>query len=458
LHPSAVAWQEWLLLAGLLLLNALFAAAEVAIASAVGRGEIRQELEHNPSATGRLVLRLGQNSTRLLATVRLGVTLAGFFAAASVAHNIVPAVAAGLSGAPLYLPEAAGTGWAFFLTVFLLAGLMLLFGELLPKALADHYPRPLALLLAWPMQVLSWLLYPLRLILTGISDLVVRALGGRRLGGLPYAREEEIRTLVDASEEGGAIEQEEKEMISGILEMGETLVREVMVPRTDIVAIDVQTPLLQALDPILQTGHSRIPVYQETIDHIVGLLYAKDTLASLRDCQHDRPVRELLRPAYFVPETKVVDDLLRELQGQHVHMAIVVDEYGGTAGLVTIEDLLEEIVGEIQDEYDTEEPLLQEIGPGEYISEARLSVDDAEKLAGLQIPEGDFDTLGGFIYERLGAIPKVGDEVVVGDATITVTEVLGVRPVKLHIRRGRETPPAPEAAGEKETAHDERAD
>jgi len=247
---------------------------------------------------------------------------------------------------------------------------------------------------------------------------------------------------VDAAEEGGAIAVEEKEMISGILEMGRTLVREVMVPRTDIVALEVETPLLEALEVILQAGHSRIPVYRETIDQVEGLLYAKDLLPALRDGRHDLPLRELLRPAYFVPETKVVDDLLRELQRRRIHMAIVVDEYGGTSGLVTIEDLLEEIVGEIQDEYDREEPLLRDLGNGEYLCDARLSVDDAEREIGLQIPPGEFDTLGGLVYERLGAIPKVGDRVFLGEDTITVEEMEGVRLVRLRVRRGRPDRPA----------------
>lgn len=428
-------WIEWLFLAGLLLLNALLSAAEVAIASMVGRHERREQLEHDSSITARLLLRLGDNSTRLLATVRAGTTLVGYLAAASVALTLIPRVATWFTGPPFSLDPAAGAGWAILLTILLLASTMVLLGDLLPKALADYHPRPIALAVAWPMQLLTWLLFPLVLILTGISSLVVSWLGGKRAGSLPYVREEEILTLVDAGEESGAIEPGEKEMISGILEMGKTLVREVMVPRTDLVAVETGTPIHEVVNAILRAGHTRIPVYKESIDNIVGILHAKDLLSSLRDCQHDRPVGDLLRPAYFVPETKIVDDLLREMQRQRTHMAIVVDEYGGTAGLVTIEDLLEEIVGEIQDEYDAEEPLVQDLGGGEYLCDARLSVDEAEELLGQPIPAGDFDTLGGFIYERLGAIPKEGDRVVVGDALITVVKVQGVRPRKLRVQR-----------------------
>ncbi|MBN1483345.1 MAG: HlyC/CorC family transporter [Chloroflexia bacterium] len=428
-------WQEWLLLAGLLVFQALLSAAEIAIAAVAARAELRQEVAQSEHRTAKLLLRLAEDSTPLLATVRLGTMLITVVATASAVLILRPPLATWLEGAPLNLSPLSGQIWSFLLIVMGLVGALLLLGDLLPKSLADHHPRPLAFALAWPFQLTIWLLYPLVSSMVGLNNLLVRWLGGGRLTGLPYITEDEIRTLVDASEERGTIELKEKEMITSILEMGRTLVREVMIPRTDIIAFDLQTPLLQALHTILEGGHSRIPIYEETIDNIVGLLYAKDLLPALRDGQVDLPLQELLRPAYFVPESKYVDDLLWELQKQRVHMAIVVDEYGGTAGLATIEDLLEEIVGEIQDEYDTEEPLVQELDQDEFLCDARLSVDDANKLTGLEIPDGDFDTLGGFIYDRLGAIPKVGDRVIVGNFTITVSSIQGLRPVKLHVQR-----------------------
>lgn len=435
----------WFFLAGLLLVQALLSAAEVAVSSLAGRPELRQRLEHASGSTTRLLLRLGEESTRLLTTVRLGTALAGLFSAALVGLELTPDLAAGLSIA---------RPWALLLSVLALAGVMLLLGHLLPRTLAGRFPLGVGRMVAWPLYLLSLLLHPLAWLWNVLNRWVVRLLGAARSASPPYGREEEILTLVDAAEEGGAIAVEEKEMISGILEMGRTLVREVMVPRTDIVALDVETPLLEALEVILRAGHSRIPVYQETVDRIVGLLYAKDLLPALRDGRYDLPLRELLRPAYFVPETKVVDDLLRELRNRRIHMAIVVDEYGGTSGLVTIEDLLEEIVGEIQDEYDREEPLLRDLGNGEFLCDARLSVDDAERKLGLKVPPGEFDTLGGFIYERLGAIPKVGDRVVLGNDTITVEEMEGVRPIQLRVRRGGEKPPVQPSQDEKETQHD----
>lgn len=429
-------WQEWLLLAGLILVCALVSAAEVAISSVAARPHLRQELEQDRRRLARLLLRLSEDSSRLLATVRIGVTLSGFFAAARVALTFRPQVAQWFRSSSWFgFSERASQNWAFFSVTFLLACLMLLFGELLPKSLADRHPHFVALAVAWPMQVLSWLFYPLVRFLSGVGGLVTRLVGHKQPRSLVFVTQEEIRTLVDAGEEGGTIEPEEKEMISGILEMGKTLVREVMVPRTDIVPLEVGTPLLEALDTIVRAGYSRIPVYRETIDHIVGLLYAKDLLPLVRNGRQNLELESLLRPAHFIPETKFVDDLLREMQRHRIHMAIVVDEYGGTAGLATIEDLLEEIVGEIQDEYDSEEPLVQDLGSGEYLFDARLAVDAANKLAHLGIPEGDFDTLGGFIYERLGAIPKVGDQIAIGDSTITVASIQGLRPGKLHVRQ-----------------------
>ena len=177
-------------------------------------------------------------------------------------------------------------------------------------------------------------------------------------------------------------------------------------------------PILEALDVILKAGHSRIPVYKNSVDNIVGILYAKDLLRFLRDGRTDTPLSKTLRPAYFIPESKKVDELLQELQQRKVHMAIVVDEYGGTAGLVTIEDLLEEIVGEIQDEYDAEEPTVEEVNEHEYLFDARVQLDEANKLLGVELPSEGGDTLGGFIYSQLGKVPTVGDRVEFENVTI----------------------------------------
>jgi CBS domain containing-hemolysin-like protein len=229
------------------------------------------------------------------------------------------------------------------------------------------------------------------------------------------------------------IEKDEQEMIEGILVFGDTLVREVMVPRIDIVALEAHTTVADALDQAMAAGHSRIPVYQDTIDNVTGVLYLRDLLPLLRNGELDRSIVDLTRPVYYVPETMKVDDLLRNLKARKVHMAIVVDEYGGTAGLVTIEDLLEEIVGEIQDEYDVEEPAINQIDPHTWLVDARVSLDDINAETGLQLETEEGDSIGGLVYEQLGSIPRPGDNVDIGNVTITVQSVQGIRPEKLQI-------------------------
>ncbi len=249
----------------------------------------------------------------------------------------------------------------------------------------------------------------------------------------PESREEAVEQMVDASERAGLIESEERAMIAGVLQLDRTLTREIMVPRIDVIALDVETSLRDALDVVIAGAHSRVPVYEESVDHVVGLVYAKDLLKTLRDCATDAPLRSLLRPAYFVPESKRLDELLQELQRTKVHMAIVVDEYGGTAGIVTIEDVLEEIVGEIQDEYDTgEEPQIERVGENEGVFNARVTIDEVNETLALDLPS-ESDTLGGLMYQRLEKMPKADDQVRVGDVEITVLSMVGRRIKKMRV-------------------------
>lgn len=252
--------------------------------------------------------------------------------------------------------------------------------------------------------------------------------------------EDDLHLLLKAGEEQGIIEEEEKEMIASIVEFSTTRVREVMVPRVDIVAVDIETPLKEAARVMLEAGHSRVPVYRDNIDHIVGVLYAKDLLRCFVEGKVEADISKLVRPAYLVPETKNVDELLQELQQHKVHMAIVVDEYGGTAGLVTIEDLLEEIVGEIQDEFDAEGPTIEEINESEFIFSARVSLDEVSKRLRVEFPSEGGDTLSGFIYSQLGKVPAPGDSVSFGDVTLEVLSVDGQRIGRVRARR--ETSPS----------------
>jgi CBS domain containing-hemolysin-like protein len=317
----------------------------------------------------------------------------------------------------------------------LLLVIILVFCEALPRALALHNVTSTARMLAGPMAVGARVIWPLAAALGFVTSPFVRLVGGHDAAKHPLVTEEELRLLVNVGEEEGLIEPDEREMIEGIFAFSDTRVRELMVPRVDIVAVEQDISLEDALDIVIANGHSRIPVYRDTIDQITGVLYAKDLLPYLRANRRDVLLTSLVRQPFFVPETMKVDALLRDLQTRRVHLALVVDEYGGTAGLVSIEDLLEEIVGDIQDEYDTEEPEVEHVGNGELIVDARALLDEINDQSGLQLDSQEADSVGGLVFERLGRVPLVGDEVMIDDdVTISVLSVEGLRPRRLRIR------------------------
>jgi len=246
----------------------------------------------------------------------------------------------------------------------------------------------------------------------------------------------ELLTWVESGQPEGSLEKEERRMIYSIFQFGETLAREIMVPRIDILALEIDTPLSEAINALARSGHSRVPVYEETIDNVVGMLYAKDLLRVERSEAPLSSMRELLRPAYFIPEAKKVDELLTEMQAQRVHMAIVVDEYGGVAGLVTLEDIVEEIIGEVRDEYDAgEEMLYQQVGPDEYVFQGRIDLDDFNEVMGTHLTKEAADTLGGFIYGQMGRVPAGGEQIQAEDVVLTVEQVSGRRIRKVRAKR-----------------------
>ncbi len=250
--------------------------------------------------------------------------------------------------------------------------------------------------------------------------------------------DETFQALLQANFQEGRLEQEERAMLRSIMRFGETLVREIMVPRIDMVAVEVDTPLQEAIDLFIQTGFSRLPVYEKKVDDVIGLLYAKDLLPIWREGRESaRTLRNLLRPAYFVPEAKKVDELLAEMQRRRMHMALVVDEYGGIAGLVTLEDIVEEIIGEIQDEYDLEEeiPDIRPLGPGEYLLSGRADIDDINEALGTDFPSEDADTLGGLLLTVTGHMPAEGEAVTIGGFLFTIRKVDQRRIVLVHARR-----------------------
>jgi len=256
----------------------------------------------------------------------------------------------------------------------------------------------------------------------------------------PFVTEEELKLLVTVGEEEGIIEEEEREMIHGIIEIGDMSVREVMIPRIDINAVEVHRPIREITDLILKFGRTRIPVYEETVDHVIGIAHAKDLLRYLQE-HRDGDVRSVLRPAYFVSENLKLSDLLREMREKRQHMAIVVDEFGQTAGIVTIEDVIEEIVGPIRDEYDQlEEEEVQFLSPNEAVMDARVSLADVDDLLGVELEAEDVDSVGGFIQSQLGAIPTPGESIQVDGITLTVVSVKGQGIDKIRARSDKAFP------------------
>jgi len=326
--------------------------------------------------------------------------------------------------------------WGIVLAVASLTLLVLFLCRLLPRTWAMRDPERALLLLATPIRWVSMIMFPFARTFAALTEALV---GDSKRNDLPKdaaEMEEELQLFIDAGEEEGYIEQGERQMITSIFEFDETPVREIMVPRIDMVAVEVGTSIEDALDIIVETGYSRIPVYERVIENIAGILNAKDLLAHLRD-NNGPPtrLRDLLRPAHFVPETNKVGEVLEELQRERIQMAIVVDEYGGIAGLVTVEDTLEEIVGEIEDEYDTLEPFSEIVSVNEAIFNARIDLDDVNRLLNTQLPTEGSDTLGGLIYSTLGGVPKVGDEVELDGVRITVLGLAGHRIKKVRVVR-----------------------
>ncbi|MCX8023962.1 MAG: hemolysin family protein [Thermanaerothrix sp.] len=323
-----------------------------------------------------------------------------------------------------------------------LAGTLILAGEhVLEGAIATRAET-------WVLR-LHGLYRLLGLLLRPVTVLLIALRGGRvAVEASPHAvTEDELRAWVENEDTPGSLEKGEREMIYSIFQFGDTLAREIMVPRIDILALEASATVEEAIRAFTQSGHSRVPVYEETIDNIIGLLYAKDLLRIQLEPEKPPTIRPFLRPAYFVPESKKVDDLLREMQVRSIHMAIVVDEYGGTAGLVTLEDIVEEIVGEIRDEYDqSEEPPYQKLGPDEYVLHGRLSLDDVNDLLDLNLDTDVADTLGGYIYSVVGKVPLGGEHIHVGDWTFIVEQVSGRRIRRVRaIRQPSQTPTEEEA-------------
>jgi putative hemolysin len=399
------------ILVSLLVVHAVFAAARESIVSLRKPRRLQLIDEGHPSA--QLVDDFAENATRLLATEQLVLKFLAAFIVALSAFIYTDRLAEVISVSHLV---------GVIIVTVIAVLITLLFGELIPKEIGRTYAEPLALTLVHPFRWASFVAAPL----VKLVSMVGRWLTGNWEQGrnetFTSITEEELRTYVDASEEEGVLKEEEKEMIYSIFDLSDTVVREIMVPRIDMVAVEVNSPAREVLGKILEAGYSRVPVYQDSIDNVVGILYVKDLMGYWLAHNSEPPsIKELIRDVYHVPESKPVSDLLGELQLKRVHIAIVVDEYCGTAGLVTIEDILEENVGEIQDEHDADEFYLEKLSDNVYIFSARMDLDDVNDEMDIKLPTDENDTLGGLVYNSLGRIPQLGD--VIDGATFGLPEV-----------------------------------
>jgi putative hemolysin len=431
------------LVLGLILIGGFFAASEIALIT-VKRHRLHQ-LMGEGSRSARAAERLTNDPSRFLATIQIAITFLGFLASAVGAVALSDSLA-GLVALVPGLEEASHT-ISFVLITLSIALASIIVGELVPKTLALTFADRFALTVARPIAWLDRLLRPVVWFVSSTSNVLVRMLGGKDRPQAGYLSTEELKMLVETGSQQGGIEEDEKEMIHGVIELAEKQVHEVMVPRIGIRAVEVNDSISQVLDVIVRAGHSRVPVFQENLDNIVGILYAKDLLPYLKRNGSEPPqieIRKLARPAVYVPETKRVDELLHEMQIAKRHIAIVVDEYGGTAGLITLEDVVEEIVGEIQDEYDTEETLVEALpqdGETAFRLDGRVSMDDLRDLFDLSDEEEEdeeaYDTVGGFVVHRTGSIPLPGTVVPFRDVTITVEAAEPRRVAKVIATRPR---------------------
>ena len=403
-----------LLLIGILLVCAAFFSGSEAALFSLNTVQVERFRERG-GVVGRLIASMLQRPTTLIITFVVGKAMV----------TVALAVTATSLALMLY-----GEGGEYLAIVG--ATIILLVCELTPKNIGLRYPETIVRLVAWPIQVVAYALAPVRWSLRKLVDAVM---GEHVERPIALSTTDELKTLVDLSEDEGIIDQEERNLIQRVFEFGGHRVSQIMTPRTDIFALEVSEPLATALPKIKDNRFSRIPVYEGSTDQIIGILFAKDLLPYSRHPEPEVKVRDLLHPVFFVPESKRIDDLLREFQRNKVHMAIVVDEFGGVSGLATMEDALEELVGEIVDEFDIEEILCRQIDPQTYVVSAKLSLGEFNEQLGVSIPREDADTVGGHVFHLFGMLPKRGESVSAHGLTFTIEHVKGTRILEIRVRR-----------------------
>jgi CBS domain containing-hemolysin-like protein len=412
-------------LVALLALNAFFVAAEFAMVRA--RRTRLVTMARGGDVLARMALRATRDLNSLLSVCQLGITLCSLALGWVAESALVDALSAWIETLPLLGTLAARVTIASVVALTAVTFFTVVFGELVPKTAALRHPESWARFIAPPILLAEWVLRPFTWFLNHSANLVLRLAGQRTVatGSETVLSSEELRLLVEQSQEGGALPSQDADLIDAVFEFSEKNAREVMTPRTEIIALDVTATLDEVVQTVAESGRTRFPVYEETIDDIIGILLAKDLIRVLANPPADFSLRTLIRPPHFVPGTREVEDVLADFKRRKEHLAIVLDEYGGTAGIVTMEDLLEEIVGEILDEYDKPEEAAVHTTTGEMLIPGATNISELNEEYGTSVPDDDYTTLGGYVFGAIGRLPKVGDSVTAGGATFTVRAMDG---------------------------------
>jgi putative hemolysin len=427
-------WPDILLIIIFILLNGLFASAEIAVVT-LRRTRVRQLIEEG-SKRALILDKFREEPNKFLATVQVGITLAAVLASAIGGATAVQVIKPMLSNVPVPIVAASSQAIAIGIVAAVITYFFIVFGELIPKSIALSRPETIGLLVAPFIQKFSTLASPFVQILRGSTNLLLKPFGKRAFSQRGYISEEEIKLLIEEGKERGIFEDEEKELIHSVFEFTDMSVKEVMVPSTQMITISLGMSMEDIKMTIVEEQFSRYPVVGKDLNDIRGILYARDFLNTL--VRGGADIRKLIKPPFFIPETLKISNLLREMQRKRVHMALVIDEYGGVSGLVTMEDILEEIVGEIRDEYDVESPVLQ-LSDGTFRIDASISIRDLKEDYEIEIPESpEYETLSGFLLTALQKIPKIGDVVHIDEKKITILEMVGQRISKVKLEKSSE--------------------
>lgn len=392
----------------LILVNAFFAMSEIAI---ISLNDLKlQKMAEEGDKKAIKILKLTKNPSNFLSSIQIGITLAGFLTSAAAAQHFSEPLANALANlfkladTPVWLD-----GLSLFLVTIIISFFSLVLGELVPKRIAMQKFEKISFKIVGILSFTMALFKPFIKILSFSTNIIVRILGFDPNANEENVTEEEILMLVDAGEEKGVIEESQKEMINNIFEFDDLLASDVMTHRTDIEAVEMEDDFSEVISKAMTAGYSRIPVYEEDLDNIKGIIYIKDLLGYVgKSIPKSLKIADVMRTAHFFPETKRCGDLFNEMTEKHLQLVFVCDEYGGISGIVTIEDLLEAIVGNMQDEYDNEEEEIEQINDTTYQLDGTSDIEEVEEILGIKFPEGDYDTVGGFIMDELGRIP--GDD------------------------------------------------